>query len=44
MFSKKPLLGYSCASCDKDILNLSGRPADFHPWSKMPTRDPTDRI
>ncbi|CDW86127.1 protein kinase domain containing protein [Stylonychia lemnae] len=44
MFSKRPLLGYSCASCDKDILNLSGRPADFHPWSKMPQRDPTDRI
>lgn len=22
MFSKRPLLGNSCASCDKDIINL----------------------
>lgn len=44
MFSKKPLLGWSCASCDKDIMNLYGKSADYHPWSKMPFRDPTDRI
>jgi hypothetical protein len=25
MFTKKPLLGNSCASCDKDIFNLIGR-------------------
>ncbi len=25
MFTKKPLLGNSCASCDKDIINLIGR-------------------
>jgi hypothetical protein len=24
MFSKRPYLGNSCASCDKDILNLIG--------------------
>lgn len=29
MFAKRPLLGWSCASCDKDINNLNGRPADF---------------
>ncbi len=29
MFAKRPLLGWSCASCDKDITNLSGRPADY---------------
>lgn len=29
MFAKRPLLGWSCASCDKDIVNLSGKPADF---------------
>jgi len=44
MFAKRPLLGWSCASCDKDIVNLSGRPAEFHPWMKLPARDPTDRI
>ena len=36
MFSKRPLLGMSCASCDKDILNLYGRTADYNPWSRMP--------
>jgi hypothetical protein len=44
MFSKRPLLGWSCASCDKDILNLAGRSAEYYPWMKMPMRDPTDRI
>jgi hypothetical protein len=24
MFAKKPLGGYSCASCDKDIIDLQG--------------------
>ena len=44
MFAKRPLIGWSCASCDKDIVNLSGRPAEFYPWMKLPARDPTDRI
>lgn len=44
MFSKKPLLGLSCASCDKDILNMIGKPADFHAWQKFPSRDLTDKI
>lgn len=22
MFAKRPLMGWSCASCDKDIVNL----------------------
>ena len=44
MFAKKPLLGWSCASCDKDILNLNGTKGEFLSWSKMPYRDPTDRI
>lgn len=28
MFSKKPLGGISCASCEKDLVNLYGRQAD----------------
>ena len=44
MFAKRPLVGWSCASCDKDILNLGGRSADYQPWKMMPMRDPTDRI
>lgn len=44
MFTRKPLLGFSCASCDKDIYNLIGKPADFTPWNKFPSRDLTDKI
>ena len=44
MFAKRPLVGWSCASCDKDIVNLGGRQADYQPWKMMPMRDPTDRI
>ena len=44
MFSKKPLGGMSCASCEKDLINLSGKKVEFMPWSKMPYRDPADRI
>jgi len=25
MFAKKPMGGWSCASCEKDLVNLSGR-------------------
>ena len=29
MFSKKPLTGNSCASCEKKILNMSTTPSAF---------------
>lgn len=32
MFTKKPLGGMSCASCEKDIINLYGKKVDFLPW------------
>ena len=44
MFTKKPLGGMSCASCEKDLVNLQGKKADYMPWSKFPFRDPSDRI
>eukprot|EP00347_Sterkiella_histriomuscorum_P001908 403370209 len=44
MFTRKPLGGTSCASCEKDIVNLQGRKADYLPWSKFPFRDPSERI
>jgi len=44
MFTKKPLGGMSCASCEKDIINLQGRKADYLPWGKFPFRDPSERI
>jgi hypothetical protein len=44
MFTKKPLGGMSCASCEKDIVNMYGRKADYLPWGKFPFRDPAERI
>ena len=44
MFSKKPLGGFSCASCEKDLTNLYGKKVEFMPWSKLPFRDPAERI
>lgn len=37
MFSKKPLQGLTCASCDKNLVNLQGLPADYYNWKKMPS-------
>jgi len=44
MFSKRPLGGLSCASCEKDLTNLNGKKVEFMPWGKLPFRDPTERI
>lgn len=44
MFAKRPLGGWSCASCAKDIVNLQGMQAEYVPWSKWPLRDPNERI
>jgi wyosine [tRNA(Phe)-imidazoG37] synthetase (radical SAM superfamily) len=44
MIGKKHICGYSCAFCEKDIVNLSARNAEFTPWNSMPMRDPNDRI
>ena len=43
MFSKKPFLGASCASCEKNIKNLSRCPPEFQTWSKFPLRDSSKR-
>ena len=44
MFTKKPLGGVSCASCEKDVVNMYGKKVDYLPWNKMPIRDPSERI
>lgn len=44
MFTKKPLGGMSCASCEKDIVNMYGKKADYLAWNKFPFRDPSERI
>jgi hypothetical protein len=44
MFSKKPLGGISCASCEKNLVNLEGLQADFLPWRRLPFKDNNERI
>lgn len=44
MFAKKPLGGWSWASCAKDLINLQGIPAEFVPWRAWPFRDPNERV
>ena len=44
MFTKKPLGGVSCASCERNITNLQGVMAEYQPWKKLPFREPGDRI
>ena len=44
MFSKKPFGPVACASCEKNITNLYGQPADYLAYKKLPFRDPGERI
>jgi hypothetical protein len=44
MLSKKHLGPQACASCDKNLINISGMPVDYHVWKKLPFRDMNDRI
>ena len=44
MLAKKPLGGWSCASCQKDLEKLMGKVAPYQPWNRLPYRDPADRI
>lgn len=44
MFAKKPLGGWSCASCEKNLVNLQGNIAEYQPWNKLPFKEPSDRI
>ena len=44
LLAKKPLGGWSCASCQKDLINIEGMKVQYYPWAKLPLRSPTDRI
>lgn len=41
MLSKK---GYSCASCDKGLMNLHGSKVDFMPWGNLPFKEQSVRV
>lgn len=44
MLARKPLGGWSCASCQKHLEKLMGKIGPYQQWNKMPYRDPADRI
>ena len=45
MLSKKPLGGFSCASCDKNLVNLSKcQSQEAVSWNQLPFRDKTERF
>ncbi len=44
LLAKKPLGGWSCASCQKDLINIEGMKVQYYPWAKLPQRNPTERI
>jgi hypothetical protein len=44
MFTKRHLGPVTCASCEKNVINLEGRMADFLPWNRLPFKEPNERI
>jgi hypothetical protein len=44
MFSKKHLGPMACASCEQNLINMSGLNVDYHNWKKMPARETSERI
>ena len=34
MFTKKPYGPGACASCDKNLINIAGMPADYYSWRR----------
>ena len=44
MFTRKPLGGLSCASCEKGLTDMYGKKVGYMPWNRLPFRDPQERI
>ena len=47
LFIKKPLGGYSCAACEKDVSNmyaLANQGVDYITWNKMPVKDSGPKV
>ncbi len=44
MAAKKPLGGWSCISCTKNLVNLNGALSEYQVQGKFPWRDPQDRL
>jgi len=46
IFIKKPLGGYSCASCEKevgDLYSLANQPPEYAGWNRFPAHEPNER-
>ena len=43
MLAKKPVGGYTCASCENYLGELSDKANDFNAWNKYPARDTSDK-
>lgn len=44
MLARKPLGGWSCGSCEKNLDKLNAKAALHTPWNRLPVRDPKERI
>ena len=44
MFTKRPYGPVSCASCQKNIVNLQGIAQQHLSWNKLPFKDPSKRL
>lgn len=44
MLAKKPLGGWSCASCQNFQINLDAGKDPYFPWAKLPKRNSVERI
>ena len=44
MLVRKPLGGWSCASCEKNIDKLASKTSVYTTWNNLPMRDPKERI
>ena len=44
MFTKRPFGQVSCASCQKNIVNLQGLAQQHVSWNKLPFKEPSKRL
>ena len=45
MFTRRGMGPSICASCERNLINVTGMPADYHVWRKMPkVKEPSQRI
>jgi hypothetical protein len=42
--STKQLMGFKCANCERDLVNLEGTQADFFNWKKLPRQQNKKKI